>query len=190
MLQLAYYKYIIETFHPSDPVHICTENHGAADGKAGGNPVVAALLAWRPAQITMPPGSLADDAAILLGARFLVEATSSFSWVMAAMNPRLERVYRPIYGRFRPDGTPMGPARGVNKNECGCCAMGFPNEGRMATAVVELTMQEYRPFVTNGARYGKDKVKNAFVDRARAMLSYAGPIEPAEMPLPPPTAGA
>ena len=29
---LAYYKYIVETFHPTSPIYICTEIHEPADG--------------------------------------------------------------------------------------------------------------------------------------------------------------
>lgn len=29
---LAYYKYIVETFHPTSPIYICTEIHKPADG--------------------------------------------------------------------------------------------------------------------------------------------------------------
>lgn len=47
---------------------ICTENHGAADGVTGGNPVVDALLEWRPT-IQSPSNDLATDISIILGAK-------------------------------------------------------------------------------------------------------------------------
>ena len=68
---LEFYKYVITTFHNDSPIIICTEVHAAADGKTGGNPVVEALLRWRPS-ILFPDNGLRFDAGVVLGARHLV----------------------------------------------------------------------------------------------------------------------
>ena len=87
---LKYYKYIIDTFHPTDDIVLATEEHGAADGVVGGNPVVEQLLRWRPS-IRFPPADFRGDVSTLLGARSLVQAISSFSATLAIMSPRLRR---------------------------------------------------------------------------------------------------
>ena len=69
--------------HPAPP---------QADGVHGGNPVVSALLAWRPGQITAGRGSLAEDTSLILGAHSLVIAGSTYSMSLATLSNRLSRV--------------------------------------------------------------------------------------------------
>ena len=80
------YQHIIERYHSTSAILICTEAHGLANGKAGGNPVVAALLKWRPS-ILFPKGDLAQDAATILGARHIILSTSTFSKVSSDQPP-------------------------------------------------------------------------------------------------------
>lgn len=91
---LAYYKRIIEAYHPNSPIRLITAEHGAADGKTGGNPVVKALLRWRPS-IVCREENLATDMAIILGARYFVQGISTFSETLAIMSPHLRRTYIP-----------------------------------------------------------------------------------------------
>ena len=69
---LGFYKYIITKYHSRSNISICTEAHARADGQTGGNPVVEALLRWRPS-ILFP--DLRQDAGVVLGTRYLVTAT-------------------------------------------------------------------------------------------------------------------
>ena len=64
---LKFYKHIIRKYHNDAPILIITEKHiPSADG-TGGNPVVEALLAWRPKQIMFPPAHLLNDLGAALG---------------------------------------------------------------------------------------------------------------------------
>ena len=65
-----------------------------APGVTGGNPVVDELLKWRP-DIIFPNADLKGDVATLLGARYLVQAVSSFSVTLATMSDQLIRTYIP-----------------------------------------------------------------------------------------------
>ena len=65
---LKFYKHIITTYHDKSPILIITENHSPSAQGTGGNPVVEALLAWRPSQIIMKhPASLMNDLGAALG---------------------------------------------------------------------------------------------------------------------------
>jgi hypothetical protein len=71
---------------------LISQVHAVADGHTGGNPVVEALLRWRPS-IMFPNADLNQDAGIVLGAKYLVLASSSFSKGLALMAPNLKTVY-------------------------------------------------------------------------------------------------
>lgn len=104
---LIWYKFIIEKYHNTDPVIICTENHGPADG-SGGTPVAHALLAWRPTQISMPESDLDRDASLILGAYNLVLSPSSFGISLATANPNVERLYLSGTSEYHQDAMQSG----------------------------------------------------------------------------------
>lgn len=137
---LAIYKRVISTYHDTDPVIICTERGSAvADGKAGGNPVVGALLRWRPNQIRLSGSnpSAAHDAAVILGARYLFAGPSSFSMTLASAAPFLRRLYINGPGIF-PTDTVAAP-------------LGWPPTGNSSggTTLVDVRDQTYAPVAGN-----------------------------------------
>ena len=77
---LKFYTVVIEDHlsrHPDARVLITTEEHGPADAKHGGNPVVAALRKWRPSIQLWSPPSFHDDVGAILAAKYLVRALAS-----------------------------------------------------------------------------------------------------------------
>lgn len=167
---LAYYKYIVETFHPTSPIYICTEIHEPADGVTGGNPVVDELLKWRP-DIIFPNADLKGDVATLLGARYLVQAVSSFSVTLATMSDRLIRTYIPRQVSLQPDSnccdcTRRGPDGKDLPKEWNCGANnGWPQPGNRSASVVQVLLPGYVC----------DDLMN-FSHVSANMLGYAGPI--------------
>lgn len=167
---LAYYKYIVETFHPTSPIYICTEIHKPADGITGGNPVVDELLKWRP-DIKFPEADLKGDVATLLGARYLVQGVSSFSVTLAAMSDRLIRTYIPRQVSLQPDSkccdcTRSGPDGAALPKEWNCGAgNGWPQPGNRSASVVQVLLPGY---VCNDLMN--------FTHVSANMLGYDGPV--------------
>lgn len=167
---VKYYKYIIETFHPDADVVIATEEHGLADGTAGGNPIVQELLNWRPS-IRMPPANFHADVATVLGARVLVQAVSSFSSTLAIMSPRLRRTYIPHLVSLRESDTKCcncsraGPEGGLPKEwKCGA-ENGWPQSDGGNVDVVKILLAGY----VAGSQ-------TDFGAKTKTMMEWDGPV--------------
>eukprot|EP00041_Stephanoeca_diplocostata_P030653 m.934083 g.934083 ORF g.934083 m.934083 type:complete len:454 (-) comp23797_c0_seq2:1503-2864(-) len=172
---LKFYKYIIETFHQSsNNIYMCTEEHGAADGVVGGNPVVHELLQWRP-DIIFPPSDFHRDVATLLGAAYLIQAVSSFSTTLAIMSPHLRRTYIPRPVSLR-DNVPTAKGccdcdrsgadgRSLPK-EWNCGAdRGWPQTQGDTVEMVQILLP--------GFQAGD---QNNFTEKRERLLAYDGPV--------------
>lgn len=90
---LSFYKYIIES-HSYRKCIIVTESDRR-------NPVIPALLSWNSDIELIPHRSVRDDISMLLNARHLVTAHSSFSWCLALMSKNLRVLHQPFTCQVR-----------------------------------------------------------------------------------------
>eukprot|EP00040_Diaphanoeca_grandis_P032931 m.200393 g.200393 ORF g.200393 m.200393 type:complete len:455 (+) comp32768_c0_seq1:442-1806(+) len=175
---LKFYKYIITRFHRDSPIIICTEIHDTADGVVGGNPVVEELLKWRPT-IQFDIADLESDVATLLSARYLVQATSSFSNTLSIMNPHLRTTYvaRPVASTPRLNAACCGCDRSVQDGQalpkewrCGA-ERGWPQPNGESATIVQVLLPGYS---------WKD-LRN-FTQTKLELIGYDGPICHKEFP--------